>query len=52
MSRPAIESLRAEALKLIRLARQLPDPEQSSELEAIAIEVLKQAGELERTLTR
>jgi hypothetical protein len=48
MSKAIAEALRAQALKLVRLARLLPDQQQSAELEAVAIELLKQTGELEK----
>jgi hypothetical protein len=43
-----IQRLRDHALALVKLARKVTDPDQSFELEAIAVDLLKQASELER----
>jgi hypothetical protein len=46
MHRELIQQLRKHALALVNLARKLTDPDQSLELEAIAVDLLKRASNL------
>lgn len=42
------ETIRAQALELIKLARLIEDPDLAGQIEAIAVSMLKQATEMER----